>query len=92
MSGWADLNRDRLNPIYRLGVPPDSITPRLVWRQARVYIWLCHLLLGCANQYVSRMFAKHEHGHHPKGLRTSNTCEKERFDTLNCRRISTLLD
>jgi hypothetical protein len=39
-------------------VPPDSIMPRLVWRQASVCIWLYHPVPGGANQYVSKMLAE----------------------------------
>jgi len=39
-------------------VPPDSTTPYLVWRQARVCIWLYHPVPLGAKQSVGKMLAK----------------------------------
>jgi len=39
-------------------LPSDSVTPRLVWRQATVCIWLCHPVLGGAKQFVGKKSAK----------------------------------
>ena len=39
-------------------VPSDTMLCHPVDNTGRVYIWLWYPVLGCANQYVSKMLAK----------------------------------
>lgn len=38
---------------------PDSIMPRLAWRQAKIHIWVCHAVSRGAKQPVGRVPAEY---------------------------------